>query len=167
LFDHERSLLVKMYLERLIPIEQYEQRSTDLAGLVDEWRKLTGRSDSGGELIHYMRTQRKRGKWVRFDGAHLGSPEAPEFSAEEIEVLVSIYDEDVAAMGIGSDVLGYEDELKVLVSKEFAARTGRIVAGDDLVAKLTALRKRGLLPKAADVPRAKDADIGFGDINQA
>ena len=82
-------------------------------------------------------------------------------------VIVSIYADDVAAMGIGSDVIGDEDELKDLIAKAFADRTGRIIAGGDLVAKLTALRKMALLPKAADLPQIKDADIGFGDINQA
>jgi hypothetical protein len=163
---HERDLLVNMYLERRIPIEQYEHRSEELAAFVEEWNRLTGRTDTGAGLVHYMRTQRKQGLWVRFDGAHLAVPPAPDFSAEDIEVLVSIYADDVAAMGVGSDVLAYEDDLRALIEKEFADRTGRVVSGDDLVAKLTALRKRGLLPKAAELP-APDPNIGFGDIAQA
>jgi hypothetical protein len=167
LFDHERSLLVKMYLERLIPIEQYESRSAELASLVDEWNKLTGRADSAGDLLHFMRTQRKNGKWVRFDGVHLPVPASPMFSAEDTEALVSIYTEEVAAMGVGSDVLAYEDDIKQLIAKEFADRRGRVVAADDLVAKLTALRKRGLLPKVAVLPEINNKGMGFEDINEA
>jgi hypothetical protein len=166
LLPHERALLLKMYLEGRIAIEQYEARSIERERLAEEWNKLTGRSDAGSDLVHYMRTQRKRGLWVKLEGAALPSPPTPKFSAEETEVLVNIYTEEVAAMGVGSDVLAYEDELKTLIAKEFAGKTGRIIAADDLVAKLTALRKRGMLPKAADVPIAgKDADVGFGDID--
>ena len=42
------------------------------------------------------------------------------------------------------------------------------MAADDLVAKLTALRKRGLLPREGDMPKPveKDEDIGFDDIEE-
>lgn len=166
LLPHERDLLVKMYLDRRIPIEQYEQRTVELANLADEWNQHTGRSDTGAGLTHYMRTQRKQGLWPRLGGAQLSVPAAPAYSAEEIEVLVSIYAEDVAAMGVGSDALAYENELKELIAKEFAARTGRVVAGADLVAKLTALRKRGLLPKVAELPEANSEKMGFEDIHK-
>ena len=61
-------LLVKMYLERQVSIEQYENRSGDLAGLVEEWNCLASRADTGAGLVRYMWTQRKKGLWVRFDG---------------------------------------------------------------------------------------------------
>ncbi len=167
LLPHERALLVKMYLERRIPIEQYAKRPGEIDRLVEDWRKLTGRADKGGELVHYMRTQRKRGLWVTFDGEHMKAPKSAAFSAEDTEILVAIYTEDVAAMGVGADALGYEDELKALVAKEFATRTGRYVSGDEIDAKITDLRKRGLLPQTAHVPKAEDdADIGFSDINK-
>jgi hypothetical protein len=114
-----------------------------------------------------MRTQRMQGKWVRFDGAHLPVPTPSAFSAEDIEALVSIYSEEVAAMGVGSDVLAYEDDIKQLIAKEFVDRRGRVVAADDLVAKLTALRKRGLRPKVAVLPEISSKDMGFEDINEA
>lgn len=166
LFAHERDLLVKMYLERLIPIEQYESRSADLASLVDEWHSLTDRKDTAGQLLHYMRNERKCGRWVRFDGNHQAVPPAPNFSPEDIEVLVAIYTENVTVLGAGSDNLAYEDDLKSFIAREFADRVGRVVAADDLVAKLTALRKRGLLPRVGDMPKPeqKPNDIGFNDI---
>lgn len=167
LMEHEHDLLTKLYLQRKIPIEQFEQRTTELDNLVEEWNSSTGRSDSSGEVLHYMRTKRKKGRWVRFDGAHLPQPAAPDFSADEIEALVAIYSEDIAAMGIGSDAIGYEDELRAKLVTEFARRTGRVMAAGDLVCKLTSLRKMGLLPKAADVPQVKPEDVGFEDINQA
>lgn len=164
LFDHERRLLVEMYLRRRIPIEQYESRSADLADLVEEWYRLTRRRDTGGELIHYMRTQRKQGQWVRFGGNHQTAPPLPELSAEEIEILVDIYYENVTVLGNGSDVLAYEDETKLFIAREFADQAGRIVAADDLVAKLTAIRKRGLLPKVRD--HKKPDGAGFSDIDE-
>lgn len=161
---HEHEMLKEMYLERQIPIDQYEGRSTDLAALVEEWNTKTGRTDSGGDLIHYMRTKRKRGKWPTLDGAHQQKPAIRQFSAEDVETLVAIYREDIAAMGIGSDVIAYEPELRDLLVKEFATRTSEFVAADDLVAKLTELRKAGILPTAADIPKRKQDGIGFEDI---
>ena len=164
LFDHERRLLVEMYLRRRIPIEQYESRSGDLADLVDEWHGLTGRTDTGGDLIHYMRTQRKQGFWVRFDGNHQTAPPLAGLSADETEILVGIFYENVTVLGNGSDVLAYEDETKLFIAREFADQAGRFVAADDLVAKLTAIRKRGLLPKVRD--HKKPDGAGFSDMDE-
>ena len=97
---------------------------------------------------------------------HLAVPATPAFTAEDIEVLAAIYAENVVVMGVRSDVLAYKDVLKALIAKEFTVRTCRVVHADDLVAKLTALRKRGLLPKATE-RQPVDPDIGFGGIEQA
>ena len=163
LFEHERPLLIELYLRRRIPVDEYERRPEDKQALVDEWNQLTGRTDSTEGVMHYMRTQRKRGLWVRFDGDHEPSTPVIELSAEDGEVLVSIYTENMALLGRGSDVLEYDSEISDLIAKEFFAITGRIVPPHQLVAKLTALRKRGLLPKVSKQP---EEPMGFADIDE-
>ncbi len=166
ILSHERTALVALYLRRRIALDQYENRPEDQQTFRDEWQQLTGREDSFEELLHYMRTQRKRGLWVKLDGKHEPAKPPPHLSAEETEVLVKIYTENVTLLEVGSDVLGYEPELLELLAKEFAAETGRVVPAYELNAKLTALRKRGLLSKVGK--RGEDSeDHGFGDIDQA
>ena len=70
----------------------------------------------------------------------------------------------IARHGLTMDVLAYDPEIADLIAKEFSACTGRIVPAHLLVAKLTALRKRGLLPKVEDRPK-RDEDTGFMDID--
>ncbi len=156
ILDHERRLLVEMYLRRRIPIDQFEDRPDDLDALVAEWNELTGRNDTAGEVHHYMRTQRKNGQWVRLDGDYESKPPQPFFSADETECLVAIYQVNVADHCTGSDAIAYDDGTANLIAKEFAGITGRIVPAHHLVAKLTALRKRGLLPKVGVQPGTSD-----------
>jgi hypothetical protein len=166
LFDHERDLLVKKYVERKIPLEQYESREGELENLCAEWRGLTNCTYSNGDIFHYMRNERKCGRWVRFDGEHLRTPPKPHFSAEESEILVSVYSDYLVAFGIGQENIAYDDGLKAFIAKEFAVRAGKVVPIESLLTKLTAIRKRGKLTRVAEVskPVEKDADTGFDDI---
>jgi hypothetical protein len=166
LFDHDRRLLVQLYLRWRIPIDQFEARPEDLEAFTREWRSLSHRKDTGGELVHYMRSQRKRGLWVRLGDSHEIAPPMPELAPEETETLIEIFYENVTLTESGSDVLAYDEETVNLISREFAAKTGRIVPSHQLVAKLTALRKRGLLPKVGNRGKDKE-DRGFSDIDQA
>jgi len=161
----ERALLVRLYLNRRIPVDQYERLPGDLQALTVQWNQLTGRQVTGPDLFHYMRTQRKRGLWVTFDGAHLVGPEVAHFSADETELLVSLYGMHVAGKLSGSDAMAYDEEVVAILGKEFAATTGRIVLAHEIVAKLTGLRKRGLLPKVGE--QENRDDIGFTDIDEA
>jgi hypothetical protein len=161
--EHERNLLVQRYLRWRIPIDQYESRPDDLEGLCDEWRCLCRRSDTDGEILHYMRTQRKRGKWVTFDGNHETAPPLPCFTADETELLITIYTENIAAMGAGSDNVAYDNETAELIAERFAEVTGRIVPSHQLVAKVTAIRKRGLLPPIQVDTLDPSDDLGFTD----
>lgn len=162
LLPHEHAALKELYLVYRIPIDQYEQRPVDLRDFVEDWRAQTGRSDLAGELIHYMKAKRKQGKWVRLDGRHKTAP-PPSLclTAEQTETLVEIYEEHVIATGHCSDVLSENEELADLVAKEFAHRTRRRVPTAVLVARLTALRKRGLLP----VVGTREENLGFRDID--
>ncbi|MCA9111590.1 MAG: hypothetical protein KDA52_16675 [Planctomycetaceae bacterium] len=114
-----------------------------------------------------MRNKRKNKQWVTFDGNHKTAPPPPiNLTPEQSEVLVEIYVEHVLPTGRCSDALSEDDELAELVAREFTHRTRRRVPSDVLVARLTRLRKRGLLPGVKDVsPAEEDGDIGFRDID--
>jgi len=163
---HDRELLIKLYQKWRIPIDQFEGRPDDEAAFVVEWNNLARRTDSAADLMHYMKTQRKRGLWIKLGDDHEPAPPVTELSAEETEALVDIFYENVTLLENGSDVLAYDDEIASLIAKEFEAETGRFIPSHLLVAKLTALRKRGLLPKVGNRGKDKD-DIGFNDIGKA
>lgn len=165
LLEHERQLLIQLYLKWRIPVDQYEARPDDLEGLCEEWRSLCGRCDTNEEILHYMRNQRKNGLWVTFNGDHETAPPLPTLAAEETEILIEIYAEIVAAAGDGSDNIAYDSEIADLIARRFAEATGKRVPAHQLVAKLTAIRKRGLLPPTAK-PTVKPTDTGFDDIDQ-
>ncbi|HWB08376.1 MAG TPA: hypothetical protein VG826_04095 [Pirellulales bacterium] len=168
LFDYEREQLVDLYRRYRIPIDQFESRADELERFTGEWNESSGRKDAPGEVLHYMRTQRKRGLWVRLDGNHQLSPPVVVLSLEEGDILVKIYTENVALLASGSDNIAYSDEVASMIAREFAAATGRIVPAYQLVAKLTAFRKRGLLPKIdRTIVEQGSEDIGFDDIDQA
>ena len=144
----ERESLVELYLKTRIPIDQFEKRPADLARFVRTWSKITGRADTDCDLIHYMKTQRKRKLWVTFDGDHMKSPSiAGTLNAEETQILVAIYEENVASIGLGSDNLSHDSEIAELIEKEFAHRTRRRVPAMLLTAVLTTLRKKKNLPR--------------------
>jgi len=162
---HEKKALIHLYLSAAIPIDQFEQRVEELAQLNRDWKKITGRQDSNQDLLHYMRSQRKQGKWVKLNGKHTKKPTAMEFSAEETEILVALFESNLADCELGSDNLAYDAELAAAMAKEFSIEIGRFVPPHELVTKLTAIRKRGLLPKVVK-SEDDDEEIGFGDIEQ-
>jgi hypothetical protein len=166
LLEHERQMLVELYLRWRIPIDQFESRPEDLSEFIAEWRRLSQRTDSAADLIHYMRSQRKRSLWVRLENASAPPPPLPELAPEETEILVNIFYEHVTMFASGSDVLAYDDEIGKLIAKEFLAATERYVPPHQLIAKLTALRKRGRLPKVSEQEIGGD-DVGFDDIDEA
>lgn len=167
LSPHERDTLIKLYLKWRIPIGQFQRRPTELEAFMVEWRSLTGRTDTAGEVIHYMRNQRKQGLWVTLEDMALQAPPLACFTAEESELLVELFKKNVTAAGEGSDVLDQEPEVAENIAKEFAKITGRVVAQNDITAKLTALRRRGTFPKVGrTVSHASpQPDLGFTDID--
>src|SRR4051812_44404072 len=66
----EHDALSQLYTVFGIPSDQYAKRPDDLGRFVNHWRNLTERSDSSGELMHYIKSRRKKGRWVTFDGKH-------------------------------------------------------------------------------------------------
>ena len=60
--DHEDALLRTLYREFDITIDQYLQRPDDLVRFVGTWNNLSGRDDTGPDLLHYMISRRKDNK---------------------------------------------------------------------------------------------------------
>ena len=154
ILPHERQLLVKLYLKYRLPIEQLESRPAELAAFAREWRRLAKQRHSEGELLHYMRNERKCGRWIKLGKNCPPPPPLPDMSADEIEALIVIYEENVAILGCGTDAISYDDEIGELLVKSFFEMTGRGLPSHQLVRMLTALRKRGLLTRVSDIPQS-------------
>ena len=168
LLPHERQVLIDVYLHLRIPVDQYEARPDELAYLTQEFNDLTGREESSGELIRYMRNRRKNSDWVTLDGNHVAAPSLPPLTAEETILLIQIHKSNVTDVYANcTDVLAHTPELADLIAKEFSQMAGRVVPSHILVAKLTALRKRGMLDKIDPSSTADNEDMGFGDIDEA
>jgi hypothetical protein len=159
----EKRLLETLYLQRRTTIEQYEELPDELCELTNEWNNATGRTDLPGDVLHYMRGRRKHSDWPRLEGAQRKPPDHRKFTADETEALVDIYREHVLPMNLGSDAIGYSEEIVDLIAREFAMRTGKRVPGHELNSKLTRLRKRGLLPKLGN--QEPGIDEGFRDLD--
>ena len=159
----EKRMLETMYVRRRTTIEQYEELPDQLDALTKDWNSKTGRRDLPRELLHYMRTRRKAGQWVQLKGKQRKRPQHRTFTAEETEILVDIYREHVLPLELGSDGIGYDNEISELIAREFAMRTNSRVPAHELIAKLTRLRKRGLLPKVGK--RQPSSDEGFRDLD--
>ena len=165
---HERQVLVDLYLHFRIPIDQYEARPNELSQLTEEFHDLTGRVDGSGELIRYMRNQRKNSLWPTLDGNHQSSPPLPPLTADETILLIQIYKANVTDVFQNcTDVLAHNQEIADLIVSEFAQAVGRVVPAHILVPKLTALRKRGMLDKVDPSTHADEGNIGFDDIDEA
>src|SRR4051812_5351379 len=87
---HEHEALKQQYVAWGIPIDQFEARPDELRDFADDFNTLTGRTDSAGDILHYMRTQRKLANWIKLGKNAKPSPPKPSLSAEETEVLVAI-----------------------------------------------------------------------------
>jgi hypothetical protein len=165
-FDHERALLVELYMKWRIPVDSFDGFPDEKATFAEEWRTMSSRTDSADDLVHYMMVQRKRGLWVKLGDDYRRLPPLPAFTADETEALVGIYHERVTILENGSDVLSFESETKDLIARDFQEETGRFIEPHLLVMKITALRKRGLLPKVGNRGQDKQ-NRGFDDIDKA
>lgn len=144
-----------------IPDGQFPQRPTFWRSFTNAWNEATGRDDSPEDILHYIMTQRKRGLWFRFEGAHkpLPCPEYTLLTDEQWAVVDAIYIE----MGKGADNFLINRELRTELLRRFVARTGTHIPELLFTAALIARRKGGWLPK---VPPTPDGNVGFGDIDE-
>jgi hypothetical protein len=162
LLPHEDELLRTLYKEFNIPTDQFPQRPDELMGLVGAWNNFTGRAESAPDVLHYMVTKRKKGKWERLgQGAGDGfTPTSVQFTEEEYKHLDAIHED----LQIASDNFALNAELANKLHEEFARRTNRIVPPTILAAAMIRRRKAGAL--ATLKPKAHDQDLGFRDIDE-
>lgn len=162
LLPHEDELLRTLYREFNIPTDQYPQRPEDLIRLVNHWNNFTGREEAAPDVLHYMITRRKKGKWERLgrDAGNGFSRPKLDFTEEELKHLDAIHEE----LQIASDNFALNTDLAQKLQLEFVRRAGRIVPHMILAAAMINRRKAGAL--ATLKPKADDRDLGFSDINK-
>lgn len=161
--DEDNSLR-RLYLEFRIPSDQYAKRPGDLERFMRRWNEISDRGDTAEDVMHYIKTKRKKGRWVRFDGDHELAP-APEcLTPEQWEALDATYSVICVSNGLGSDNLDFDAELADEFRREFVCRTGLFRSGRDLLALLMVVRKDGRLQKIN--PDTPSRGFGFGDIDE-
>jgi len=159
--DEEESLRV-LYREFNIPTDQYPQRPDDLQRLVSAWNQLTGRSEAAPDVLHFMITRRKKGKWERLGRDAAGEFQRPHeaFTDEENEHLDAIHEE----LQIASDTYALNADAAKRLQDEFARRTSRVIPPMILAAAMIRRRKDGFL--ATLKPKCDVQDLGFSDIDE-
>ena len=162
---HEVAALQQLYLNHRVPTDQFLRRPVELQAFVDEWNASVGREDSADDVLHYMKSKRKQGKWPRLNGDCKENPSlASLFTPEQVETLVDIYQSEVIPLGIGSNSLPSHPDVLAYLVREFVDRTRLRLPDVLLVAKLEELRKDGMLPKVGK--RAESNGMGFSDIDE-
>jgi hypothetical protein len=159
--DEEESLRV-LYREFNIPTDQYPQRPDDLQRLVSAWNDLTGRNEAAPDVLHFMITRRKKGKWERLGRDAGGEFQRPQetFTDDDIKHLDAIHEE----LQIASDTYALNADAAKRLQEEFARRAGRIIPPMILAAAMINRRKAGSL--ATLKPKSGDQDLGFSDIDE-
>jgi hypothetical protein len=163
----DREVLVTLYLDRRLAIDPYEKRPKDLKDLTDAFNALTERSDPPEDILHYMRTQRKNGKWARLGSTARKVSERLEeiMSLDDSKELEACYIKIGKAHKKGNDSFAHEPELVRELEKEFLNATGRYVHGSQLLAALTKLRKAGNL-ETLKIEKHERREA-FGDMDEA
>ncbi len=163
----DREVLVALYLDRRLAIDPYEKRPRELKDLTDAFNALTERSDPPEDILHYMRTQRKNGKWPRLGSTARKVSESLEeiMSLDDSKILETCYIKIGKAHQKGNDSFSYEPELKRELEKEFLKAAGYYVPSSQLLAVLTKMRKAGdLVTLKLEKPGRREA---FGDMDEA
>lgn len=163
--DHE--VLISLYLDRRLPIDHFDERPKELKKLTDAFNALTERSDPSEDILHYMRTKRKAGKWPRLgDTARKFKIDTEDIlSFEDSKVLEACYLKIGKIHQKGNDSFAHDSELKRELEKEFLNSAGYYVHSSILLANLTIMRKAGTLETLKlDKHHKREA---FGDMDEA
>jgi len=154
----DKEMLKFLYVRQKIPTDQYKRRPEALRQLTDRFNALTERIDKADDLLHFMISQRKQGKWPKLGTAHRKLARVPLdlMTAEEWKILDEIY----LDMNVGSDNYAYNVELRRELARRFSVSAGRFLPARTLCAALERRRKEGSLPRLTDKPEKP-----FGDID--
>jgi len=170
LSEHDDRLLRAIYVQYRIPRDQYKRRPEDLEMLTETFNRLSGRSDSGADLIHYIQTKQKAKRrlkvpWPTFNGDHKRAPAVSgHLTSEQMEALREAYQAIVLPLSLGVDALVWNEEVADALAAEFTRRTGRIVPGLVLIAIAEEKRKRKLWFKVGR--QRPDLGEDFGDLDK-
>lgn len=153
----DKEMLRFLYVRQKIPTDQYKRRPEALRKLTDRFNSLTDRNDKADDLLHFMISQRKQGKWPKLGSAHRKLARVPLdlMTADEWKILDEIY----LDMNVGSDNYAYNDELRRELARRFSASAGRFLPARILCAALERRRKEGSLPRLTDKPEKPFDDI--------
>lgn len=166
----EDGLLRNLYVQFGIPRDQYKKRPAELSLLERSWKNLSGRSDSGPELVRYIQNQQKAKQrlavpWPTFNGAHKRAPSfSDSMDKDRMEALKTAYENAVLPHGLGDDAVFWNSEIVEALAKEFSRLTGTIVPGYALLVIAEEKRKRGDWFK---VGKRGHGRKGFKDLDQA
>lgn len=146
-----------LYIKQNIPTDQYKRRHKELQMLTEKFNALAERSDEPDDVLHFMITQRKQGKWPKLGVGHskLASVPVDVLTPDEWKILDEIY----LDINKGSDNYAYDIGLRKELVKRFSTRAGRVVDPRTLSAALERRRKEGLLPRITDLPPEPFADM--------
>ncbi len=159
MLDAEDSVLRSLYRSFRIPVGQYNRRRRALRRLTSLFNTATGRSVVAEDLLHYMITRRKQGRWETLNGDHKRlAPVLDDLLAPE-EWLV--LDEVYVQIGIGADTYFFDHEAAHEFASELSRRLERPFETHALAAAIVERRKSGSLPKLEPA-----AEHGFDDIDQ-
>lgn len=163
---HEVELLKTLYKQFKVPTDRFPQHPDLLQEFMETWTNLSGRQDRAEEVLHYMFTQRKQGKWVKLGRASATKlSERPAAYAERLtvddwKVLDAVY----AELQVPSDRFALDDELGKKLTAEFAKRTKKIVPQLVLCAAMISRRKGGGLTTLK--PKQDAESVDFADIDK-
>jgi hypothetical protein len=162
----EVDLLKHLYLAFGYPSDQYKRRPTEKARFVRRWNNLSERSDSEGDLLHFVITKRKNSQWVTFDGNYKELESMPDdfLSPQEWTYLEEAYIEVLVSKNLGSDNIAYDPKLAQEIGVAFARRSARAIHAPLLLAAIEEKRKRGNWVKLTKAPKPK---TGFDDWEEA
>ena len=157
--DHLLRILYKQYG---ITTDNFPRVPDKLEEFTETFNGLTGRSDSAPELLHYMITRRKKGKWEKLGRKTSGEQPSTShvFTNDDWTHIDAIYEE----FQIPSDNFSLDADLSKKLQDEFAKRSGRIVPAMVISAAMVSRRKAGKL--ATLKPKASEEDLAFGDIDE-
>jgi len=159
----EDHLLRILYRQFGITTDNFPRLPAKLDEFTETWNSLTGRTDTGPELLHYMITRRKKKQWEKLGRANRSGQEQTAshlFTEEDWQHVDAIYEE----FQIPSDNFSLDADLSKKLQDEFARRTRQIVPAMVICAAMVTRRKAGKLTTLK--PKSRSDDLGFEDIDE-
>ena len=85
--EHDKKSLGTLYRHRGRSIEQLESLPDEMYALAKDWNRVSGTKHTAGEVLHYIRNERKCGRWVKLGENCKEMPPLPPFTSAETEAV--------------------------------------------------------------------------------